>query len=189
MSFIPPGIPGPIDSIQVYNNSSLGNIKINKISEFEIDIILRNLRPTPPPYNGDDAANFMIKIYKNGNIDIKRQGTGYLVYSTIHDKLIINDNIPIPIYIIDMFKSLFRVSEGGPSSTLYECDMNRFIDILQKFKEDFAIIYKKNKLKDNKLNDENDQLKLQIEEVKKENEQLKLQIKETKTNHIINYYC
>jgi hypothetical protein len=159
-------------------------MEINK--EFEINDIISNVYQYPIMIGGSCSLpaqyNFIIKIYKNGNIDIKKQDVS--LYGTIYDKLIINDNIPIPIYIIDIFKSLF-----GRGSTVYEYDMIKFIDILQKFKEDYAIIYKKNKLEDNKLNDENDQLKLQIEEVKKENEILKLQIKEIKTNHIINYYC
>jgi len=174
--------------------------------EFEINHTISNVLHHPYIFgcSAPQQYNFIIKIYKNGNIDIKIQNVNdYGHPTTIYDKLIINDNIPIPIYIIDIFKSLF--SNG---SQLYEYDMNKFICILQKFKEDFAIIYKKNKLEDNQLKIENQQLKEENVKLNKsykyfnkspipeENEILKKQIEELKRenellkqNKIISYYC
>ena len=167
---------------------------------------------SPPPH-GSCTMFYEINIYQSGKIEISTYSNDRWNGNTPKSIFLkIDDNIPIPEYIIDMFKMIFNSGETYNHHIMY------YIKVLQKFKEDYAVIYKKNKLEDKKLNDENiqlkqeiknlkslnksykyfdkttireenEQLKLQIEELKKENEQLKLEIKETKINHIINYYC
>ena len=168
--------------------------------------------PNAPPPHGSSTMFYEITIYTSGNIEIKTYSSDRCNGQTPKSVFLkIDDNIPIPEYIIDMFKMLFN------SGDIYNHHIMNYIKVLQKFKEDYAYIYKKKilhkeyfdeniKLKQeirnlksfNKsykyfdkttIRDENEQFKLQIEELKKENETLKLQIKETKINHITNYYC
>ena len=64
-------------------------------------------------YSCTPSTTFYIKINKNGNVDIKRKHT-YLQTGVpswdgpIHNFVTINDNIPIPSYIINMLQNSFR---------------------------------------------------------------------------------
>lgn len=81
------------------------------MTEYVLEIINDLLRP-PPPYDcAGSAEKLYIKIDKNGNVEIKAQGISICSghpnqYYEIRDVLIINDNIPIPNYIINMLKVL-----------------------------------------------------------------------------------
>jgi hypothetical protein len=155
---------------------------------------------SPPPH-GSCTMFYEINIYQSGKIEISTYSNDRWGNTPKSIFLKIDDNIPIPEYIIELFKMLFN------NGDIYNYHILEYIKVLQKFKEDFSVIYKKNSLQKEKiiedfadinkkyslqieeLNKENHQLKLQIEHLKKENEELKLQIRETKINHIINYYC
>ena len=134
--------------------------------------------PNAPPPHSSSTMFYEITIYKSGNIEIKTYSSdrwnGQQTPKSVFLK--IDDNLPIPDYIIEMFKMIFSSGE------IWNHHIMHYIKVLQKFKEDYAVIYKKNKLEDNQLKIENQQLR-------EENEQLKIKIKETKINHITNYYC
>jgi hypothetical protein len=86
------------------------------MSEYIIDITIENI------YDNDICnyhyITFYIKIDKNGNIDIKKKYT-YLQTGIpnrdgpIHDFVVINDNIPIPFYVINILKNSFRKPTEG----------------------------------------------------------------------------
>ena len=80
------------------------------MTEYIIDITIDHI------YDSDNYRyhynTFYIKIDKNGNVDIKRKYT-YLQSGVpnrdgpIYNFVTINDNIPIPSYIINMIKNSF----------------------------------------------------------------------------------
>ena len=164
-----------------------------------------------------------IIIYKNGNIhiDLYYYLAGQFVTKSTY--LTITDNIPIPSYIIEMFKLLFFRSDD-----IINDDIIHYIRVLQKYKEDLKSNYLKENIEINKLNKEtqkkifnlinannklytnivelkqdiivhvdhikslkylNSQLEEKLNKIEKENEQLKLQIIEKKQNNIITFYC
>ena len=99
-------------------------------------------------------AHYEILIYNNGNIYIK------LIYSSSFSSpfnefskkieyLTINDNIPIPSYIVEMFKLLFSRSDDITND-----DIKHYIRVLQKYKEDLKSNYLKENIEINKLNKE-----------------------------------
>ena len=165
--------------------------------------IFSNVPNSPPPHCSCTMF-YEITIYKTGNIEIETYSSDRWNGNTPKNIFLkIDDNIPVPEYIIEMFKMIFNSGETYNHHIMY------YIKVLQKFKEDYAVMYKTNKLEDNKLNyenvqlkqeiknlkslnksykyfdkttirEENEQFKLQIEELKKENEQFKLQIEELK---------
>jgi len=55
---------------------------------------------------------FLFKIDKYGNIDIKSQnvtsGLGGTQFGAFHTELVINDNIPIPNYLIETIQKLLH---------------------------------------------------------------------------------
>ena len=164
-----------------------------------------------------------IIIYKNGNIhiDLYYYLAGQFVTKSTY--LTITDNIPIPSYIIEMFKLLFFRSDD-----IINDDIIHYIRVLQKYKEGLKSNYLEENIKINKLNNEtqknafnltntntqlqqnivelkqditvhvdhikslkylNSQLEEKLNKVEKENDQLKLQIIEKKQNNIITFYC
>jgi len=82
------------------------------MTEYVIDIVVKNIWHSPSVRNQDHT--FYIKIDINGNVDIKRQiiwlqsGQPNTI-GPIFNMVTINDNIPIPYYIIDMLKNSFCV--------------------------------------------------------------------------------
>ena len=80
------------------------------MSEYIIDITIENIPETAP--GQPTMVTFYIKIDKNGNVDIKRKYTTVQTgfhdrHGSITDFVIINDNIPIPSYIINIIKNSF----------------------------------------------------------------------------------
>jgi hypothetical protein len=80
------------------------------MTEYIIDITIADI------YDGDSHhhhnTTFYIKIDTNGNVDIKKNYTFIQQGITprvgeIGDWVIINDNIPIPSYLINMIKNSF----------------------------------------------------------------------------------
>ena len=113
------------------------------MTKYIVNTALRNLTDHPYGYN---QVTLYIKIDINGNIDIKRQNQGdrHFGPGPIHDHLIINDNIPIPTYMINMIKHLIPEPAIFVSGSL-----ERFLNIIESIK------ILKNDMKNNitKLND------------------------------------
>ena len=153
------------------------------MDEFELNYILENIMNYINPCANDRGYNYIIKIYKNGNIDIKRKDN---YNGIIIPALIINDNIPIPKYVIDIFKEMLtkNFNYGG----ICRIDIDNYITILKKLKEDYTIEYKK-ELSNKNFNDENIKLKEENEQLKEQIKHLKELNEQIKTNKIINYYC
>jgi hypothetical protein len=140
--------------------------------------------PNSPPPHGSCTMFYEIIIYKSGKIEI-------ITYSNSPKSLFlkIEDNIPIPEYIIELFKMLFN------SGDIYNHHILHYIKVLQKFKEDYAIIHKKKKLVNNQLKIENQQLKEENVKLNKsykyfnksgeETYQLKLQLEQLKKNETL----
>ena len=74
------------------------------MTEYIIDITIENISEY-------DSANglftFYIKIDKNGNVDIQKKHTTSNITHGPNTYVKINDNIPIPSYIINMIKNSF----------------------------------------------------------------------------------
>jgi hypothetical protein len=83
------------------------------MTEYVIDITLERINKS---FSNDlGVYNIFIKIDINGNVDIKQEFLGRRPgydQSYIHNLLIINDNIPIPSYLINMIKKLFDKNNG-----------------------------------------------------------------------------
>jgi len=107
------------------------------MTEYVIDLVLKRI-PLKIYLPCHTRENLFIKIDKNGNVNIKQQ---YIhpggEHSKIWDYLIINDNISIPSYTINMLINLFiKVPDGGG-----EFDHDHYAVIIQSIKclkEDFA---------------------------------------------------
>lgn len=83
------------------------------MTEYVIDITLERIQKSS--HNDLGVYNIFIKIDINGNVDIKQEFLGRRPgydQSYIHNLLIINDNIPIPSYLINMIKKLFDKNNG-----------------------------------------------------------------------------
>ena len=86
------------------------------MTEYIIDITIDNI--FEGNLNHNCYTTFYIKIDKNGNVDIKRNYT-YLWpprICDIYDFVIINDNIPIPSYIINMIKNSFCTPKSATTN-------------------------------------------------------------------------
>jgi len=86
------------------------------MTDYLIDITLKDITDCTSGYTNTTNYNLFIKIDKNGNVDIKQQYihlrsgcAGGSELSPIWDLLIINDNIPIPSYMINMLKHLLSL--------------------------------------------------------------------------------
>jgi hypothetical protein len=80
------------------------------MTEYVIDIVVEDVWYSNSMRHEVDT--FYIKIDINGNVDIKRQITQLWTgqpnrIGPIRNMVTINDNIPIPYYIIDMLKNSF----------------------------------------------------------------------------------
>jgi len=80
------------------------------MTEYVIDMVIENVWHSQNVRNQENT--FYIKIDANGNVNIKRQ----MIYvqngqpnipGPLWDIVSINDNIPIPTYMIDMLKNSF----------------------------------------------------------------------------------
>jgi hypothetical protein len=103
-------------------------------------------------YSNTHYHTFYIKIDKNGNVDIKRKYTHLQTGipnrdGPIHNFVIINDNIPIPSYIINIFKNSFckptepskKLPGGnGTSNRLHLHHYENAIENIIILKEDIA---------------------------------------------------
>ena len=84
--------------------------------------------------------DFYIKIYTNGNIDIKQRGWNSCSgqgtdYGPMQDLLIINDNKKLPIYFIDILKHLLGINNTFNHDGLeYSSYYNMVIDIIKEYK-------------------------------------------------------
>jgi hypothetical protein len=119
------------------------------MTEYIINTTIENIRGNHPYM----STTLYIKIDKMGNVNIKRQTTTYQTgcfnqLSPIYDFYIINDNIPIPFYIIGMLKELFcQTTKHGNSEFSYSEEHNlahyyNAIKCLKILKEDIARLYK-----------------------------------------------
>jgi hypothetical protein len=149
------------------------------MTDCDIDIVVRELRPTP---NGGvcgylgQCQTLYIKFYKNGNIDIKSQsisggfGRGEPSISNLYDLLIINDNIPIPPNIINIFRQLL-VPGNCLYTDLYTPHYTNVIEAIKIMKQDLQtshIPINRNEL----LKKENIDLLQVRDNLKKENTEL-----------------
>ena len=80
------------------------------MNEYIIDTTIEHIYQCD--YSSTIYFTFYIKIKKNGNVDIKKKcthtQTGVPNWDgPIHNIVIINDNIPIPSYIINMLQNSF----------------------------------------------------------------------------------
>jgi len=66
---------------------------------------------------------FLFKIDKYGNLDIKSQhitsGLGGTQFSAFQSELVINDNIPIPIYLIETIQKLLHPDAATETQASY----------------------------------------------------------------------
>ena len=93
---------------------------------------------SPPPH-GSCTMFYEINIYQSGKIEISTYSNDRWGNTPKSIFLKIDDNIPIPEYIIDMFKMIFNSGETYNHHIMY------YIKVLQKFKEDYAAdMYKTN---------------------------------------------
>ncbi len=81
------------------------------MTDYIIDITIDNIYDSDTLRDNRSSHTLYIKIDKNGNVDIKRKITHYNPwggsYFNTADVVTINDNIPIPYYIINMIKNSF----------------------------------------------------------------------------------
>ena len=81
-------------------------------STYLINIETGFYRECPQRTGYDNMTRFWFQIDIKGNVNIKSQlstfntSYGVRIEAAIRDVLVINDNIPIPLYIIDMLKIL-----------------------------------------------------------------------------------
>ena len=114
------------------------------MTEYVLEVINDMLRP-PPPYDcGGGAQKLYIKIDKNGNVDIKSQHISICSghpnqYYGISDVLIINDDIPIPNYIITMLKELLP-STACQYTKLYQDHYNNVISCIKILKKELKAL-------------------------------------------------
>jgi hypothetical protein len=186
------------------------------MTEYVLEVINDLLRP-PPPYDcGGGAQKLYIKIDKNGNVDIKSQHISICSghpnqYCAISDVLIINDDIPIPNYIITMLKELLP-STACQYTKLYQDHYNNVISCIKILKKELkALAFNPQNEKDIKIQlkystTQNGILKEEIigmeqkikniqtsyfdtlkdnEKIKEENKQLLAKIEELKNNTTI----
>ena len=78
------------------------------MTEYVIDIVVKDVWYSNTMRNEEDT--FYINIDINGNVDIKRQITQLWTgqpnrIGPIRNMVTINDNIPIPSYLINMIKT------------------------------------------------------------------------------------
>jgi len=115
--------------------------------------VLNKSRWGPDDSCANDGKKFYIKIFTNGNIDIKyqcitdRRYEGRRTYP-LNDLLIITDDIKIPIYIINIFKSLIEDVKNirnkyGDQYDIYAPYYNSIFDIIKDFKENYKKKYDK----------------------------------------------
>jgi len=156
------------------------------MSEYVLDVVNDMLRP-PPPYDcASNAVKMYIKIDKYGNVDIKQQGISICSghpnqYCQINDVLIINDNIPIPDYVIEILKVLLP-STGCQYTKLYMEHYQNVISCIKILKE---------QLKKNVRNLENEKdvlLKLKYSTTKNEMLEKELREMENKIKNIQTSY-
>lgn len=103
------------------------------MTEYIIDIIIDNIREND--YGNTKSEKLYVKIDKNGNVDIKKQYKHHRVgikdeYGSIFDVLIINDNVSIPSYMIEVLKKLF----SPPNSTRYLLHANHYENVIESLK-------------------------------------------------------
>ena len=103
------------------------------MTDYNIDITIKEVTE----YYGSQSPSrhtFFIKIDKNGNVDIKRQRIDYLGFcverGAIYDWLIINDNISIPTFAINMLKTLL----GIPNRQNQHLFLNNYLLIIESIK-------------------------------------------------------
>lgn len=113
------------------------------MTEYVIDITLERIQKSS--HNDLGVYNIFIKIDINGNVDIKQEFLGRRPgydQSYIHNLLIINDNIPIPSYLINMIKKLFDKNNGlNIGYTQMELIIDHYyqsIDSIRTLKNDIA---------------------------------------------------
>ena len=75
------------------------------MTEYIIDITIENICEFL--YNNTSFVTFYIKIDKNGNVDIQKKVVMSNITHGPNTYVKINDNIPIPSYIINMIKNSF----------------------------------------------------------------------------------
>jgi len=110
------------------------------MTDYIIDVIIDHILEND--CSSHTGTKLYIKIDKNGNVDIKKQNIHYQQgihnqYSRIWDELVINDNIPIPTYMIDMLKKLFSL----PTSSRFRLHLNHYENVIASIKilkEDIA---------------------------------------------------
>ena len=113
------------------------------MTEYIIDITLERINKS---FSNDVGVyNIFIKIDINGNVDIKQEFLGRRPgydQSYIHNLLIINDNIPIPPFMINMIKKLFDKNNGlNIGYTQMELNLDHYyqsIDSIRTLKNDIA---------------------------------------------------
>jgi hypothetical protein len=160
---------------------------------------------------GSTWTNFNIKIYKNGNIDIKYNGvsscSGHVdTHYPINDLLIISDNKKISEYFINILKYLL-IDRKFYRNEKYSEYYYMVVEIIKNYKtnNDEKIIHENKQFKLDKLILENQQkidyyksLEQQIIDVNKEkkkipidwkNKQIELGKLVLENQHKINYYA
>ena len=110
------------------------------MTDYLIDITLKDITDY-----GRTNFNLFIKIDKNGNVDIKQQYihlrsgcAGGNEFSPIWDLLIINDNIPIPSYMINMLQNLLSLPNNKPnlpiSSSNTPLNLRHYENVIESIK-------------------------------------------------------
>lgn len=116
------------------------------MTEYIIDITIENIREYDSGVNG--SYTFYIKIDKNGNVDIQKKYVMSHITHGPNSYVKINDNIPIPSYIINMIKNSFckpnepsKKLPGGNCTEFRSFNLHHYekaIESLIILKEDIA---------------------------------------------------
>ena len=99
-----------------------------------MDFTIDTRRPQPNIFMG--GYRFYIKIDENGNVNITEQdidGHTGRIYPNIRDRLVIHDNIPIPVYVMRMLETLLVNKTLGTDI--------RYLDIFEGIKIMKAELY------------------------------------------------
>ena len=147
------------------------------MAKYVLDFVTGEYRDSPS-HQGCFAFT-MYKYYLNintrGNVNIKEQQifvcSGHPnEHGPVTDILVINDNIPIPSYLIETLKTLITYNFSHNSTSVYRCHWTCIIETIKQLKQSLK------ELAENPQKETN--IKIQLDNSTIKNELLKTQIKD-----------
>jgi hypothetical protein len=144
------------------------------MTEYLIDYLTSE---TPDSYGSNSRSVFHFKIHNNGNVDVFSRSCSRDTIYPFNNQLTIHDNIPIPLYLIDMLKKLIEID--------YRYSGIKFAEYYYLITETIRLI--KTKLAEVVNNPENkEELQLQIKFMLKKEELNKIEFDEMNQKHVKN---